>query len=96
MGGGGQGARDGGKSRGALLRRAAKIAQTDLGDLDQAFAWLGDALIAHVEGQTLDALEELSRAVHDPRRAEETITRALSEVFDGPLVRQLLARRARS
>jgi tetratricopeptide (TPR) repeat protein len=95
MGGGGQGARDGGKSRGALLRRAAKIAQTDLGDLDQAFAWLGDALIAHVEGQTLDALEELSRAVHDPRRAEETITRALSEVFDGPLVRQLLARRAK-
>jgi tetratricopeptide (TPR) repeat protein len=95
MGAGGQGARDGGKSRGALLRRAARIAQKDLGDLDQAFAWLGDALIAHVEAQTLDALEELSRDVHDPRRAEETVTRALSEVFDGPLVRQLLARRAK-
>jgi cellulose synthase operon protein C len=95
MGAGGQGARDGGKSRGALLRRAARIAEKDLGDLDQAFAWLGDALIAHVEAQTLDALEELSRTVHDPRRAEETVTRALSEVFDGPLVRQLLARRAK-
>jgi tetratricopeptide (TPR) repeat protein len=95
MGAGGQGARDGGRSRGALLRRAARIAQRDLGDLDQAFAWLGDALIAHVEAQTLDTLEELARELHDPRRAEETITRALSEVFDGPLVRQLLARRAK-
>jgi cellulose synthase operon protein C len=95
MGAGGQGARDGGRSRGALLRRAASIAQKDLGDLDQAFAWLGDALIAHVEAQTLDTLEALARELHDPRRAEETISRALSEVFDGPLVRQLLARRAK-
>jgi hypothetical protein len=32
--------------------------------------------------------------VGDPRRAEATLTRALAEVFDGPLVRQLLSRRA--
>jgi hypothetical protein len=95
MGAGGQGARDGGRSRGALLRRAATIAHRDLGDLDQAFVWLGDALIAHVEASSLDALDELAHEVGDPKRAEETITRALSEVFDGPLVRQLLARRAK-
>jgi hypothetical protein len=56
---------------------------------------LGDALIAHVESQSLDALEELSEEIKDPKRAEETLTRALAEVFDGPLVRQLLARRAK-
>jgi hypothetical protein len=95
MGAGGQGARDGGRSRGALLRRAATIAHKDLGDLDQAFVWLGDALIAHVEASSLDALDELAHEVGDAKRAEETITRALSEVFDGPLVRQLLARRAK-
>ncbi|MEO8798324.1 MAG: hypothetical protein ABI551_10595, partial [Polyangiaceae bacterium] len=39
--------------------------------------------------------EELGNELGDPRRAEQSITRALSEVFDGPLVRQLLARRAK-
>jgi tetratricopeptide (TPR) repeat protein len=92
---GGQGARDGGRSRGVLLRRAALMAKRDLDDLDQAFVWLGDALIAHVDAQTLDLLEELAREVDKPARAEETLTRALSEVFDGPLVRQLVARRAK-
>jgi tetratricopeptide (TPR) repeat protein len=95
MGGGGQGARDGGRSRSALLRRAATIAHRDLGDLDQAFTWLGDALIAHVEASSLDALDELAQEINDPARAEETISRALAEVFDGPLVRQLLARRSK-
>jgi tetratricopeptide (TPR) repeat protein len=95
MANGGQGARDGGKTRGALLRRAAFIVHSDIRDVDQAFAWLGDALIAHVDPPTLDALDALADSVDDPRRSEATLTRALGEVFDGPLVRQLLARRAK-
>ena len=91
---GGQGARDGGRTRGDLLRRAASIAHRDLGDSNQAFVWLGDALIAHVEARTLDEVDSLAHAIGNPRRAEETLSRALEEVFDGPLVRQLLARRA--
>jgi hypothetical protein len=92
---GGQGARDGGRTRGALLRRAASMAHRDLNDVEQAFAWLGDALVAHVDVLTLDALEGLGEEVADPRRSEAALTHALSEVFDGPLVRQLLARRAK-
>jgi len=92
---GGQGARDGGRTRGQLLRRAAQIAHRDLGDVDKAFEWLGDALVAHVESATLDALEELAMEVEDLKRAETSIGRALAEVFDGPLVRQLLARRVK-
>jgi tetratricopeptide (TPR) repeat protein len=92
---GGGGARDGGRTRSALLRRAATIAQRDLSDVEQAFVWLGDALIAFTDAATLDAVEALGNQLDDPRRAEQAITRALSEVFDGPLVRQLLARRAK-
>jgi len=95
MASGGQGARDGGRTRGSLMRRAASMAHRDLNDLEQAFTWLGDALIAYVDPLTLDALEGLAREVGDPRRAEATLSRALGEVFDGPLVRQLLARRAK-
>jgi Tfp pilus assembly protein PilF len=92
---GGQGARDGGKTRGSLMRRAASMAHRDLDDPEQAFTWLGDALIAHVDPLTLDALESLADEIGDPRRAEATLGRALGEVFDGPLVRQLLTRRAK-
>jgi hypothetical protein len=95
MSSGGQGARDGGRTRGTLLRRAASIAHGELGDDDQAFAWLGDALVAHVEAPTLDMLDGLARELRAPERAEATLSRALLDVFDGPLVRQLLARRAR-
>jgi tetratricopeptide (TPR) repeat protein len=95
MAAGGQGARDGGRTRGALMRRAASMAHRDLDDVEQAFSWLGDALIAHVDPLTLDALEGLALEVGDPRRAEATLARALGDVFDGPLVRQLLARRAK-
>jgi tetratricopeptide (TPR) repeat protein len=95
MAAGGQGARDGGKTRGSLMRRAASMAHRDLNDLEQAFTWLGDALIAHVDPLTLDALEGLAKEVDDSQRAEATLSRALGEVFDGPLVRQLLARRAK-
>src|SRR6185312_6732902 len=92
---GGQGARDGGRTRGALLRRAASMAHRDLNDVEQAFGWLGDALVAHVDTLTLDALEGLGEEVGDPRRSEAALSHALTEVFDGPLVRQLLARRAK-
>ncbi len=92
---GGQGARDGGRTRGSLLRRAASLANAELHDTDEAFELLGDALVAHVEAASLDALEELARQVRDLPRAEATLTRALGEVFEGPMVRQLLARRAR-
>ncbi len=92
---GGQGSRDGGRTRGALLRRAATIAHRDLGDIDKAFGWLGDALITHVEDASLEALEALGRELNALPRVEATLTRALEEVFDGPLVRKLLQRRAR-
>jgi tetratricopeptide (TPR) repeat protein len=95
MASGGQAARDGGKTRGALLRRAAQIIHKELGDTDKAFEWLGEALVAHVEPATLDALEELADQIGNLKRAEDTIGKALTEVFDGPLVRQLLARRVR-
>ncbi|WP_437787101.1 hypothetical protein [Sorangium sp. So ce1097] len=92
---GGQGSRDGGRTRAALLRRAATIAYQDLGDVDRAFGWLGDAVLAHVDDASLDALEGLGRDVGDPHRVGATLNRALDEVFDGPLVRKLLQRRAR-
>jgi tetratricopeptide (TPR) repeat protein len=91
----GGGARDGGRTRGALLRRAADVAYRDLRDVDHAFAWMGEALVAYVDGSTLDALEQLATEVGDVRRAETAISHALTEVYDGPLVKQLLARRAR-
>ncbi|MBX3202693.1 MAG: tetratricopeptide repeat protein, partial [Labilithrix sp.] len=92
---GGHGARDGGRTRANLLRRAATLAHRDLNDAEQAFTWLGDALVAHVDSLTLDMLEALGIDTGDPRRAEAALSHALSEVFDGPLVRQLLARRAK-
>ncbi len=91
---GGGGSRDGGRSRSALLRRAARLAEGALGDVELAFKWLGDGLIAHVDPASLDALEALGRQVGDLARVEATLTRALAEVFDGPLVKQLHARRA--
>ncbi|MFO0680108.1 MAG: hypothetical protein U0169_26535 [Polyangiaceae bacterium] len=92
---GGQGARDGGRTRSMLLRRASAFVHGELKDLDQAFGWLTDALVANVDALTLDALEDLGRRVDELARTEAALTRALGEVFDGPLVRQLLARRAR-
>ncbi|MFW5741281.1 MAG: hypothetical protein ACOC1F_13040, partial [Myxococcota bacterium] len=91
---GSHGARDGGRTRSALLRRAAAIAHRDLEDTDKAFAWLGESIVTHVEAESLDALQELGEEVDDLKRVEETIGTALEQVFDGPLVRQLVARRA--
>lgn len=92
---GGHGARDAGRTRANLLRRSATIAHRDLNDAEQAFTWLADALVAHVDTLTLDMLESLGLDTGDPRRTEAALTHALSEVFDGVLVRQLLARRAK-
>ncbi|HEX6274727.1 MAG TPA: hypothetical protein VFZ53_16915, partial [Polyangiaceae bacterium] len=91
---GGQGARDGGRTRSAMLGRAARIAFEDLGDREQAFVWVGDAIVAHVSDERLEQLEVFAAQVGDLKRAETVIGRALEEVFDGPLVRKLLARRA--
>ncbi|WP_437683700.1 hypothetical protein [Sorangium sp. So ce131] len=92
---GGQGSRDGGRTRATLLRRAAAIAHQDLHDVDRAFGWLDDALRAQVDDASLDALEALGREVGDVPRVAAALSRALDEVFDGPLVRKLLQRRAR-
>jgi tetratricopeptide (TPR) repeat protein len=92
---GGQGSRDGGRTRSALLRRAATIAQRDLGDLERAFGWLGDAIVTHVDEASLEALVALGHAADGMKRVEATLGRALEEVFDGPLVRKLLATRAK-
>jgi hypothetical protein len=91
---GGQGSRDGGRMRSALLRRAAIMAHRELGDRERAFGWLGDALVTHVDDPGLDALQQLAQEVGELGRAETVLTRALAEVFDGPLVRKLLGRRA--
>ncbi|HYP90677.1 MAG TPA: tetratricopeptide repeat protein, partial [Polyangiaceae bacterium] len=94
MAAGGQGSRDGGRTRGVLLGRAASLVYRELKDVDKAFGWLGDAIVTHVDDERLEALEALASDVGDSRRAEAVLTRALEEVFDGPLVRKLLARRA--
>ncbi len=91
---GGQAARDGGASRGRMLRLAAELAFHKLSDRDLAFKWLGDGLVLHVEDISLEALEDMAADAGDFHRAETVLGRALEEVFDGPLVRKLLARRA--
>ena len=62
----GGGVRDGGRSRANFLRRAAAIAHRDLHDVDQAFAWLSEALVAHADATTLDALDALAAEVQAP------------------------------
>ena len=91
---GGTGARDGGRTRSFLLHRAAQLAFHDLGETTQAFQWAGDALVAHVDDPGLDSLEALADDLGDQAAGEKVLDRALEEVFDGPLVRKLLARRA--
>jgi hypothetical protein len=92
---GSHGLRDGGRTRSALLRRAATLAFKELGDAPKAFEWLAQALVTHVEPATLDALEELGDMADDLKKVEEVLSKALEEVFDGPLVRQLVSRRAK-
>ena len=47
-----------------------------------------------MDDDSLEALEALADEVGDLKRGETVLGRALEEVFDGPLVRKLLARRA--
>lgn len=94
MAAGGQGSRDGGRTRSFLLGRAAELVFQELKDADRAFGWLAESLVAHVDEDRLDALEQLATEVDDLKRAEGVLSRALEEVFDGPLVRKLLDRRA--
>lgn len=94
MAAGGQGSRDAGRTRGMLLRRAAGLAARELKDLEQAFTWLSDAVIAHVDDESLDDLQALAIESKDLSRMDAALTRALEEVFDGPLVRKILGRRA--
>ncbi len=86
------GPRDGGRTRASQLRRVADRMRTEIGDEDGAFELLARALIAHVDATTLDAIEEA--AGDQPHRAEQIYSRALEDVFDGPLVRQIISRRA--
>jgi cellulose synthase operon protein C len=90
----GLGARDGGRTRAYLLRKAARIARSDLKDRAKAFTWLGDSLIAFVEEATLFELSELGAESKQFAETEAVLTRALGEIFDGPLVRMLLRQRA--
>lgn len=91
---GGQSARDGGKTRSRMLRRAAKLAQFELDDSTQALAWIGQALGQYVDAESLATLDEIAAAVGDYAVAESVATKALEEVFDGPMVRELLKYRA--
>jgi tetratricopeptide (TPR) repeat protein len=84
------GPRDGGRTRSAQLRRAAEWMRAEAGDDEAAFELLARSLVAHVDAATLDAIEQSA----DPARAASIFTRTLEEVFDGPLVRQILSRRA--
>ncbi|NRA33069.1 MAG: hypothetical protein HRU17_06975 [Polyangiaceae bacterium] len=94
LAGGGQGSRDGGRTRSALLLRAATIAHVELADVQKAFEWVGDALVTHVDDEGLQALDALGADADDYGKVEAVLARALEEVFDGPLVRKLLAARA--
>lgn len=91
---GGQDARDGGKTRSRMLRRAAKLAAFELRDIDRAIGWIGDALTKFVEEDSLTTLNDIAASHGDYQVAEQVATRALGEVFDGPMVRELLRYRA--
>jgi cellulose synthase operon protein C len=91
---GGQGPGVTATQRGVLLCRAALLAHRDLGAHEKAFAWLADALVAQVDPQVLQSLNELALDLGDHRQAEGVLTLALEEVFDVPSVRQLLSARA--
>jgi tetratricopeptide (TPR) repeat protein len=92
---GGQSARDGGRTRAVLLRRAASMALYELDDKERGFQWVGDSLIAHVSDEALEALIDMGRSESDFKRVETVLSRALEEVSDGPLVRKLLGARGR-
>jgi PAS domain-containing protein len=65
-----------------FLRLVGYESLEDFGDREQAFAWLGDAIIAHVGDECLDQLELFANEIGDLKRAETVLGRALEEVFD--------------
>lgn len=89
----GKAIRDGGRTRGTLLRRAGEIAFTELKDKARALEFFRESLIAHVDEETLTRLEDVAGESGDLKAASDVIGKALSEVHDGPLVRTLLRRR---
>lgn len=91
---GGQGARDGGRTRSRMLRRAAVLAAFELRSVERALGWIGDALCQFVEEPSLATLSEIAASHGDYQVAEQVAARALGEVFDGPMVRELLRYRA--
>jgi hypothetical protein len=70
-------ARPGAPTRSALLRRAARLARR-LGDADQAFEWLGDALFARLEVALAELAGPLQGHAAELRRVEGEL-RALAE-----------------
>jgi len=84
------GPRDGGRTRSSQLRRCAERMRSEIGDEEASYELFARSLIAHVDAATLDAVEESA----SPERAAGVLTRALEDVFDGPLVRQIISRRA--
>ncbi len=89
----GKGARDGGRSHGSYLARAATVAYEDLKNVDRAFELLGQSLVAHTEDEALDQLLEMGEKEKDLQRVSDVIGETLEHVHDGPLVRMLLRRR---
>src|SRR5690606_23510578 len=85
--------RDGGRTRGFLLRRAGRLAFSELKDKERAFELFRGSLIAHAEEETLTELEDVANESGDLKSASEVIGHALEEVHDGPLVRMLLRHR---
>lgn len=86
----GKGARDGGRSHGAYLARAAAVAYEDLKDVDRAFLLMGQSLVAHTDEEALQQLVRMGEEEKALSRVAEIIGETLEEVHDGPLVRLLL------
>lgn len=82
--------RDGGRTRGLLLRRAARLAFSELKDAERAFELFRGSLIAHAEEETLTELEDVASDSGNLKAASDVIGQALEEVHDAPLVRMLL------
>lgn len=89
----GKAVRDGGRTRGALLRRAGELAFSELKDKARSLEFFRESLIAHVDEDTLLRLEDVASESGDLKAASDIIGQALVEVHDGPLVRTLLRRR---
>jgi hypothetical protein len=68
--------RDGGRRQSALLRRAALVAHRDLGDIDRAVEWFGEALFARVDASLVATISQLSAQVAQLRLAVAALARS--------------------